>query len=94
MDPYYWLTKDPVEYPSELVNNLSESDSDRKPKPKDEYYCVNEDLEWGGELDEGGGSDVDHYIMIDEKEVEFKSDGKCVDGVLCIDMELIQLPPF
>lgn len=30
VEPYYWWIKDPIEYPGELVNNLSESDLDRK----------------------------------------------------------------
>lgn len=48
----------------------------------------------GGELDEHGSTDIDHYFESDEKLIEFKSDGERTDGILCINMDLVQLPPF
>lgn len=42
------MIRDPIEYPGELENNLSESDLDRKPDPEVEYHHVEDDIEWGG----------------------------------------------
>lgn len=94
IDLFHWRTRDPIEYPGELVNNLSESDSDRKLDPEVEYHCVNANLEWGGELFERDDSGIDHYVMSDEDEIEFKSDSERVDGVISMNVDLLPLPLF
>lgn len=94
LDAYYWMERDPINHLGGLENNLSESNSEKQSNLEVKYHRVSADEEWGGVILEKDPSDVDHYIVSEEEEIELKSNGERVDGILSINMDLIDLPPF
>lgn len=44
---------------------------------------------WGGELSEQDDSGIDHYVITDEEELEFKSDDERANCVIFLNMDLV-----
>lgn len=64
-------TRDSSNFPSELENNFSKSDSEREEKVKVRYFRVKEVMEWGGMVIKRGlddDDDVEYAFWSDPKE--------------------------